>query len=237
MRTVYNILILTVLASCLTPDYKICEFETKDAELKLYHDILTELIERHFYNRYLQQVAGELEDRYPDTTIHFADTAKFQKDLVRLQNKLFNDTAKFETIGYRSSLVEGPWKHIYKDTSNFLAFATADTTKYMREIRTFLTSFSSDWKSVADTIAKSQTKYTSDSFKLCTSRVIPGQRFYESDIGVVAFSKVFMNEDNNKGLLYYEFRCHGKCGKGEVILVQYTNERWTIKKVMQLWVS
>lgn len=237
MRTIYYILILMVLASCSTPDYKICEFETKDVELKLYHDILTELIEQHFYNGYLRQVAGDIENRYPNTTIGFANTSAFKKDLILLQNKLFNDTAKFETIVYRPSLAEGPWKYIYKDTTNFLIFAKVDTTKYIREIRTFLTSFTSDWEAVADTIAKSQTKYTSENFKLCTARVIPGQHFYEGDIGVVAFSKVFMNKDKNQGLLYYEFRCHGKCGKGEIILVQYINERWSVRDIMQLWIS
>jgi hypothetical protein len=107
MRLVYYILILNAFNSCSTPEYKICEFETEDADLKLYHNILTELIEQHFYNGYLAQVSSELESKYPNPSIDFADTAEFQKDLILLQNKLFNDTAKFETICYRPALKHG----------------------------------------------------------------------------------------------------------------------------------
>jgi hypothetical protein len=214
-----------------------CEFETQDLELKLYHNILTELIEQHFHNGYLRQVAGELADKYPNPTLDFADTAEFCRDVILLQNKLFNDTSKFETIYYCPSLSMGPWKYIYSDTTDFYTLIKADTTKYMRELKTVLTSFSSNWESVADTLAKPQTKYTSESFKLCTSKVAACEHYSESNIGVISFSRVFMNSDQTKGLLYYEFMCGGKCGKGEIILVQYINERWTIKNVIQLWIS
>ena len=237
MRTVYCILILIALCSCSTPEYKICEFETKDPELKLYHDILTELIEQHFYNGYLGEVSSELESKYPNRTIDFADTAEFKKDMILLQNKLFNNTAKFKTICYRPTLKNGPWKYFYSDTADFFTLAKADTAKYMGDIKAFLTSFSLQWESVADTIAQPQTRYTGESFNLCTSKVIPCGHYNEADIGVVGFSKVFYNGPKNKGLLYYEFTCGGKCGMGEIILVEFVNKRWTIKQVSQLWIS
>ena len=238
MRTIYYILILIVLYSCSRPEYKICEFETHDKELKLYHDVLTELIEKHFYNRYLNQViTKELKEKYPNSTIDFSDTAEFNDDLILLQNKLFNDTAKFETICYRPTLVNGPWRYFYSDTTDFFTLAKADTAKYMRDIKAFLTSFSPRWKSVADTIGQPQTRYTSENFNLCTSKVIPCGHYNEADIGVVSFSKVFLNGDKTKGLLYYEFTCGGKCGMGEIILVEFVKQRWTIKKIKQLWIS
>ena len=82
-----------------------------------------------------------------------------------------------------------------------------------------------------------QTKYSGESFKLCTSKVISCEHFYESDIGVVSFSKSFMNDDNTRGILYYEFTCGGKCGMGEIIVVELVSNRWVIKKVNQLWIS
>ncbi len=63
------------------------------------------------------------------------------------------------------------------------------------------------------------------------------ERFNESDIGVVSLSKVFMNDKRDQGLLYYEFTCGGKCGMGEIVLVQYIKKRWTIKKALNLWIS
>ena len=99
MKTTFLIPINFIL-SCSTPEYKVCEFEMDDKELKLYHDILTELIEHRFYNRYLGNVSGELEEKYPGPTIEFADTSEFDKDLILLQNKIFRDSSQFETICY-----------------------------------------------------------------------------------------------------------------------------------------
>jgi len=234
MRTL--ILILILLFSCSAPEYRTCEFTTNDNELKLYHDILTELIEQHFFNGYLAKVSGELEGKYP-STLDFSDTAAFRKDVIRLQNKVFNDTSKFATLCYRQTLRSGPWKYFYSENTDFFSTAKTDTTKYWLDIKAFLTSFSSNWQTVADTIAKPQTNYTSESFKLCTSKLVACERFNESDIGVVGLSKVFMSDKRDQGLLYYEFTCGGKCGKCEIILVQYIKNRWTIKKILNLWLS
>jgi hypothetical protein len=203
----------------------------------LYHDILTELIEQHFYNGYLRQFSSELESKYPSPTIAFSDTAEFQKDLILLQNKLFGDTTKFETICYRSTLKDGPWKYLYSDTTDFFTLAKTDTSKYMRDIKALLTSFSPQWESVADTIGQPQTKYRGESFHLCTAKVISCEHYNDADIGVVGFSKVFYNEQKTKGLLYYEYTCGGKCGMGEVISVEFVKQRWTIKRISQLWIS
>jgi hypothetical protein len=233
MRTI--ILIFILLFSCSAPEYKTCEFTTTDNELKLYHDILTELIEQHFLNSFLAKVSGELEGKYP-AILDFSDTAAFQKDLIQLQNKVFNDTSKFATLCYQPTLKSGPWRYFNSQDIDFLTTSKAEP-KYWNDIKAFLTSFSSSWKAVADTIAKSQTKYTSKSFKLCTSKLVACERFNESDIGVVSLSKVFMNDKRDQGLLYYEFTCGGKCGMGEIVLVQYIKKWWTIKKVLNLWIS
>lgn len=235
MRTTLS-LITIFFISCSTPEYKVCEFKTEDKELKLYHDILTELIEQHFHNGYLRQVSGELEKKYP-AILDFSDTSAFKNDLILAQNKLFNDTSKLETICYGTTLQYGPWDYFESDSTDFSTIAKTDTTKYLKEIKAFLTSVSLSWESVADTIAKPQTKYTAENFKLCTSKVIPCGHFNESDIGIVSFSKVFLNDNKTKGLLYYEFTCGGKCGMGEIIHVELVNQRWTIKNVKQLWIS
>ena len=233
MKVFLLLLISVTFLQCSTPEYKVCEFTTNDKELKLYHDILTELIEQHFHNGYLRYVSEYLE-KYP-STLEFSDTAAFKKDLILAQNRLFNDTSKFATICYRSSLERGPWG--YSDRTGFSTLSKTDTAKYIREIKAFITSFSPVWESVADTIAKAQTNYTSESFNLCTSNVIACEQYRDADMGVVRFSKAFLNEDKTKALLYYEFTCGGKCGKGEIILAEFDSQRWTIKKVRQLWIS
>jgi len=224
MRTVYYLLILILLNSCSTPEYKICEFETDDKELKLYHDILTELIEQRFYNGYLRQVSEELE-KYP-MTLEFSDTTAFKKDLILAQNRLFNDTAKFETICYNQKLSYGPWTyHLSKDTTKEII------------LRDFITDISPNWRAVADTIATAQDKYSSQDFDLCTSKVIPFGQRNDCGIGIVSFSKMVFNDSKTKALLYYEFDCSGNCGFGEIILVENLKGRWKVKKTNQLWIS
>ena len=216
MKTAAYLLSLTILYSCSSPEYKICDFETDDKELKLYHDVLSELVERHFYNGYLNQViTKELREKYPGWDIEFEDTTEFKNDLILLQNKLFNDTAKFETICYRTTLFAGPWKHGYSGSDDFVAMAKNDTTQGVREIKEFLTVFSSNWESVADTLAKPQTKYTGENFKLCTSKVVSCEKFFQSDIGAVSFSKVFMNEDNTKGFYIMTLCVAGNVAKAK----------------------
>lgn len=231
------LLTFTILSiSCSTPEYKICEFETSDPDLKLYHSILTELIEQHFYNRYLEQVSEGLLDKYPPV-LEFSDTAAFKEALVLAQNKVFNDTAKFETICYRPSFENGPWLWFNEKQEDLSSSIKNDTTGIWRNFREEFPVFAKSVDSAAHTIANPQTKYTSDDFRLCTSKIISCGHFYDSGIGVVSLSKVFLNEDKSKGLMYYEFTCGGLCGKGEILYIEEINHRWTIRKVMLIWIS
>jgi hypothetical protein len=148
MRTFF-LLFIVFSFSCSPPEYKICEFVTQDKELKLYHDLLTELIEQHFYNGYLRKlmITTELKEKYPDyPIIDNGDTAEFHEDRILLQNRIFNDTSKFETICYKTTIEYGPWTYFYSDKRDSFLKAEMDTTKQWRDIKAMLNSVSQSWR-------------------------------------------------------------------------------------------
>src|SRR5258706_10228819 len=228
MKNIPLLLIISSVISCHQPEYKVCKFESSDSQLKIYNDILNELVEKRFYNGYLGKVSSGLDKEFGDSTN--PDTAALRKEIILLQNKIFNDTSKFETICYRPTLTSGPWTHFYS-TNQY------DAAKEWIELRDLMSTFSVNWKAVADTLAVAQEKYSPQDFQLCTSKIIPYRERKDCGIGIVSFSKLFMNDTGTKGLLYYEFMCGGKCGMGEIILVERIADRWTVRKVNQLWIS
>jgi hypothetical protein len=222
-----RILFLVVAFYSCNKDFKRCDFKTTDTQLQVYNDVLTELIEHGFYDRYLGEEADRLAEKYDYNS---PDTIKYKREIIALQNKIFNDTSAFHTLCLRNSLIHGPW-------SRADMLERKDTTQQWTEIRNFLLRFSPQWRLFADTLSSPQTKYLSGDFHLCTSKLVPYDNFKECDIGVVGFSKILLNESNSKGLLYYEFSCWGNCGRGELIVIEKSHGRWRITGSSLLWIS
>ena len=107
-------MVMLTLSSCRHA-YMRCECNTNDSQLRMYNEVLSDIIEHHFYNAYLgqdwfkvMQAKGYLE----------YDSAKIAEEGARLQNKLFNDTARFRTFYldtvFRSRL--NTWEVCLRDT-------------------------------------------------------------------------------------------------------------------------
>ncbi len=232
MRTIITVVLCLVILCACNKTFKICEFEATDEALKIYNDVLTELIEHHFYNRYLGEEEEKLAEKYVYGHNN-PDTASFRRGIIGLQNKVFNDTSRFSTICLRNELIYGPWTYYLSNDPS----KKSDTTKLSLELKTLLTDFSKNWKEVADTLSSPQKLYSSSEFHLCTSKLVPFNNFKECDIGVVSFSKIFLDNSNRKGLLYYEFNCPGNCGMGEILVIERVDNRWSIQRRIELWIS
>ena len=55
-------------------------------------------------------------------------------------------------------------------------------------------------------------------------------------IGQISFSEIKWADKEN-GILYYEFFCGTKCGKGEFVSVRKVKGRWNIIETVQLWTA
>lgn len=227
MLKYFSCCLLTIVIACKN-EYKKCDCISNDHELQAYNEVLNKLVENHFYNFYL----GEDEEKiFKDYVKNPEDTLRINKETVRLQNQLFNDTSKFCTLYFDTLLQSGfymrpDWE---KGTDSFSI-----------KIKKVLNEFSNN-KSIFDSLNKIQSNYTEQDFKLCTYK-LKSIKVSEKDnpkciIGKVAFSRIFFNETKDKGLLYYEFGCEGLCGKSELIIIELKNDHWLIRENIFLSVS
>jgi len=56
-------------------------------------------------------------------------------------------------------------------------------------------------------------------------------------IGKIVFSRLLFNDRKTMGLLYYEFRCGGLCGYGNLLLIEREGKSWKIKDALRTWIS
>lgn len=237
------LLLCLMLASCSkeTPNYKVCEYQTADPLLQVYNDLLVELVEKHFYNLYLgedqealMQDWCKIED--PDST----NLVVFEKRLIELQNKLFGDSARVKTI-YLANQVSFASRF-----DELLPDKLSDLPVDSNGVSGFLRKYDADLKSAVQHWSKTMEKYDANDFQACTFKAdtLGGAASWlelstvkkQQAIGQVAFSDIHW-ADKDKGLLYYEFHCGTKCGKGELLSFEKVNGRWRILEKYQLWIS
>jgi hypothetical protein len=160
------------------------------------------------------------------------DTAKIRREITRLQNNLFNDTARFcdiylDTV-YRPYFY--PWTYYQSDTG-----ISARQTKEL------FSSFSDNGQDVVDSLNSMQDRLAPGDFHLCTSNVLTirdiKNRKGKCAIGIVSFSKVFLTKTKTKGLLYFNFYCGGLCGFGHLLLIEKVNNKWRIIQTRATWIS
>ena len=224
------ILTILILNSChYDYEYKICESNTSDLQLKIYNDILNELIEHKFQNRFLGKDIERLRMEYASDN---PDTAKIRKKTIQLQNQLFGDTARFCII-FLDTVFKPyfpPWTYLQKDTGLSAS-----------KMKKLITSFSSKEQEVIDSLNTMQDRYLPNDFHLCTSKILSLRELKnqegECGIGIVSFSKLFLNKSKTKGLLYYSFYCGDLCGRGGLLVIEKINDRWIITPEGWSWIS
>lgn len=219
--------LLLGLASCIH-EYKYCNCGSTDERLRAYNDVINELVERRFYNFYL----GKDEERvFKAYVAKPADTAKLRAEIIGLQNEIYGDTSRFCTL-YLDTILRPGFEN--------LKYYETDTGEYSTQFTNIISLISNNKQAIIDSLNERQTKYSSANFSLCSSKMVAiGDAYKKSSnciIGKISLSKLFLNEERNKGVLYYEFRCGGLCGKGELLLIEKSNGRWHIYRSLRSWI-
>jgi hypothetical protein len=222
------VLFLSGLTSCIN-EYKYCTCKTKDEQLNAYNDVINELVERRFYNFYLGKDEERIFKAYVEKP---EDTASMRAEIVRLQNEIYRDTSRFCTLYLDTILKPG--------FANFNYYET-DTGKYNAQFVSILSSISDNKQAVIDTLNQRQTKYSPGDFSLCSSRIVAIENVDNGSSGCVigkfSLSKLFLNKEKTRGVIYYEFKCGALCGKGELLFIENSNGRWHISKSLRSWIS
>jgi hypothetical protein len=229
MRKLPFIILAVILFNSCHHDYKLCDCNSNDYQVKIYNDILNELVEHHFYNMYLGKDWELIDNEYDS---HPSDTSKIRKEIIQLQNKMFNDTARFCNI-YLDTVFMQPFKQ-WTQYQN-------DTGWFTKNTKDLIFSFSTDVQSVIDSLNSMQLRLDASDFHLCTSKVLSigdsNNQQGKCGIGIISFSKLFLDKNNNNGLLYYNWRCGELCGKGELLRIEKVNNRWIIIQTIPKWFS
>jgi len=227
--------ILMFILSCVTiagcnkgETYKICEYQTDDRQLKVYNDVLNDLIAHRFYNGYLAKAFEEHPYDYGEGQDF--DTARFNRDRVKYHNQIFNDTSYFQNIYLDTALRHSYWDDYFPKTSS-------DSTPQVPELMELFDAFKDSPLLIIDTLTLAQSQYRPSDFHLCVARLKLYKRPYDFSIPRVSFSKIFFHPSKPQAMLYYEFICDTKCGFGEVLLAEEVNGHWIIKDRYELWIS
>lgn len=223
----YALIAILLLTACSSNYYE-CPCNTADSRLKAYHDIITELVEQRFYNYYL----GEDEERlFQLVCKDYEDTTVIQRETIRLQNKLFKDTARFATL-YIDSL-----RRPYFDS---LSYYLKDTMAFSHTLIKLFGTYADDKQQVIDSLNYSRMPYKSGDFSFCTFRVKSiADTAYKpvAIIGKLSLSGIVFNKTGDKGLIYYEFHCGWLCGKGGLLKIKKDHDKWKIEQDITTWVS
>jgi hypothetical protein len=208
---------------------------TIDDELRLYQDILSELVTRDFYNFYLgEEEVYTLRKKYIDNSYH-PDTISYNGEIEKLRKGIELDTSKQRTICFRNKFTVGPWialgSEVFMDTMNMF--------QQLRDIiGTTQTELISDsLRMLSDSLRIPQEKYLASDFKSSVFKIGSFTEANRCEIGTIGFSRVFRNTMRDQAILYYEFHCGEKCGKGEILLVEKKNNKWIINKKRRMWIS
>jgi hypothetical protein len=198
-----------------------CGFQHSDREMAIYNDVLVEMVEHFFYNRYLG-------DEWKKAKIDGMDSLQIAQKQSEMQTLMFGDSLKYKTVFLVDTTTEG----------KILKFEKMDDYDGLDKLAKTISSNKNEILSSINTL---KLDYKSKDFHSCTFNVKSIKEFKEDDlkneIGIVNFSKVFINQNGNEGVLCCNFRCGSLCGRGYILRVKKNGNRWSIVEFHTTWIS
>ncbi len=226
MKLLYTLLLMSVFSSC-TDKKKKCDFQQKSVEMSIYNDVLIELVEGHFYYRYLGKEGEKIMSKH---YTGYTDSTQEAQQIITVHNKLLGNPTLFQTIYLRDENVSDS---AIRNNFSYYSYGRS------KSIDKILVSISLNRKSVLDSINLSQFKYKAKDFYGCTFKIKSitenTVKNFDREIGLISFSKIFINKD--EAILRSDFNCGGLCGKGYILKVKKINNHWKIIDWATIWIS
>ncbi len=212
----FIIVIIVTLISC-NVDIKnnrnsIKSVNTKISESKIYNDILNELIEDHFYHRFLGKERNSLLVKFYRKKI---DSASFISELEKYQKGILNSTRKKSVIFLKTNV-------------NNTDFSRYRNIIHSERINQFIENNRIDKISDSLNFINTRLKPSNFNLKLANIQILKEEFPSKFDIGYFAFSKLFINQNIDQGLLYFFVNCGPKCGESGILLIVKENTTWEI---------
>jgi hypothetical protein len=196
-------------------------------------------------NTIIQQ---EFDKQFPQGFYGEKDTSVIKRMLATQealeaiqQHRLFNDSARFKTIYLSTDSRRGLYPFTLPPASQPAEIPDAFVRINSRINSLFSQVVPSDTSVAMQQLNALQSSVYPADFQLCTAKITSRpsnrKRPFDWDITTVSFSKIVFNATQTKALLRYDMNCGGKCGFGEILLVEKVNGNWHIKQAEQLWIS
>jgi hypothetical protein len=241
MRLVFACLILLSNA-CQPTEFRSCPNGQTNVTKHLYQDVVTEIIEHRLGHAYLPEQDRQVfwqHFQQADRQVPTAEDSAWQHEQeVRLQNHLFQDTARFQTFYLNTSA----------DRRTLLAdlpaqFASLPSASPLAAL--LLTVAPTQPQAAVECLNSLQQEMQAEEFQLCTAKLqaaVSGKgnmRQVErgQGMGTLSLSKVVFNARKDQALVAFGWRCGPRCGYGEVLLVEKQKGRWRIKRAEPTWIS
>lgn len=241
MKKVYFYLALSLLFWNCQNEYKQCDKEQPTLEMAIYNDILTEFVEHHSQNRYLGQAGVTLQDSYATYVI---DSLEYLKKSLSLRHEIFGDSLKFKTVFIVDTIMSNSQSNDFNNgfvIHNNLVKKYFGVSNYVESIGQFFKKISSNHKNIIDSLNTLQLNIKAKSFHACTYKVKSIKDFkltdFNNEIGVVSFSKIYLNEHKDEGIISCNYQCGNLCGKGYVFYIRKIKKQWKILDFRILWLS
>jgi hypothetical protein len=194
---------------------------------KAYSEILNEIIEHWTFNYYLGKDEERIFDAYIKNRDDSIKTHRIDREVIRLQNKIYNDTTRFCTFFLDTS---ANWKFKYR-----ICCFENDSSRFANQLRIAIGEISADPKPVFEKISSIQTRYLPKDFTLCTSKMkirsSTDSICSSCCIGSIRLSDISFNTAKNKALLYFEFGGW----YGRLLNIEKVNDKWIIKNSILIW--
>ena len=225
MKYVFNLMILIGLLGCAS-------FSSNDERSKLYNDVLNQIINDR-YCHYCSEPGDFIKKKYGEFIEGKIDSIAYFDALDSI--KSVDTQSKRCLLEYSEDL------HIFYIEKN-----KVDTSMNFSIQRNLQDSFIAEYfksataLAIADTLALKASLTANDLSGGCmeiTPYVSNPDNPFKNGMGVFGFSKIYFNQELNKAVVYYEFMCGRKCGRGEVLFVEKVNMQWRISTYKRIWDS
>ena len=203
---------------------------TIDEKLKLYGDVLDQVITEHFYD--LCMPPNEVRDT--------ARSDLFKGKITEVKFLRISDSLK----RIRKNALP---KCVVDYTNEFQIFSDVDelpddikaTINERLKGKFFDDNFTNESIStVTDSISKPAELRAADlavEYMEIRSWITRQDKPYGEGIGVIALSTVYFNSQADKAVLYYEFTCGPYCGSGDVVFLEKTVNMWAVIEYKRVW--
>ena len=214
-------------------------YVTRDIEV--YNDVLNDLIKNHFYFYYLGKNSDKIYKGYDGSNL--PDTVLFNKRQKELTNKLLANPDQLCTLyinlsqEVRSLTFDfdfGENKEFEKKVNamlNKVDGSSSDKIKYL-SVRQQLFNETNFHSNIAK-ITAIRNNLRARNFSLDETR----RNVNNCAIGIVSLSNIILDKNKKRGVVYYEFRCGGKCGRGELAEIEKIQGKWQIVHTIMFWIS